>query len=142
MVRSLEVHPADLLRAYPPTMPNFCRNYNPPQSHFETNKSQFSAKKPAQLPLWDWKQSDRPTPSFKIRRVPENTRLGADRWVIAVCDGAAEFALPIQLTAKEAARFITHPPKLDLSLDADRFPIEQRSIEAALEKLIDGGAAR
>jgi hypothetical protein len=121
-------------------MPSFCKNYNPPQSHFETNQSQFSAKTPAQLPLWDWQQSDRPTPKLKIRRVPLDTRLSSDRWVIVVCDGDREFDLLIQLTAKEAARFICHPPKLDLSLDGAGFPIAQRAIEAALEQLIDGGA--
>jgi hypothetical protein len=124
-------------------MPDYTTICNTPQSYRNTRLSRYDFKQSvAQLPLWDWQQSDRSKPRLKIRRVPPDTRLSADRWLIAVCDGDAEFALPIQLTAKETARVIARPPKLALSLDADGFPVEQRSIEAALEKLIDGGVAK
>jgi hypothetical protein len=126
-------------------MPNLLKvcNLSSPRSRFESYKSHYSVpwESPTQLPLWDWQQCDRPKPRLKIRRVPLDTRLGSDRWFVAVCDGGAEFALPIQLTASEAARFVCHPPKLDFSLDGNGFPIARWAIEATLERLVNGGAA-
>jgi hypothetical protein len=119
-------------------MPNLTKvcNLSSPRSRFGTRKSYCSVAGGSltQLHIWDWQQCDRPKPRLKIRRVPLDTRLGSDRWFVVVCDGGAEFALPIQLTASEAARFVCHS-------DGNGFPIAQRAIEAALERLVDGGVA-
>jgi hypothetical protein len=143
-VRSLVISPAATLRIRTtmPNLPKVC-NLSSPKSRFETYKSHYSVsgESPTQLPLWDWRQCDRSKPRLKIKRVPPDTRLDADRWWIAVCDGNTEFALPIQLTARETARFICNPPKLDFSLDGNGFPIARWAIEAALERLVDGGVA-
>jgi hypothetical protein len=116
---------------------------NTPQSYRNTRLSHHDFHLSAtQLPLWDWQKCARSKSQLKIKRVPTDTRLDADRWWIAVCDGNIEFNLPVQLTAKEIVQAIACLRKLDFPLDAEGFPVAQREIEAALEKLIDGGMTR